>query len=69
MPWRKGQVHGQTMTDKDVNIEVPTSRLTLEEVVGPQFEKMDIARLYRVAEGEMIKFTNFPSPELRLSFA
>ena len=53
----------QTMTDKDVNIEVPTSHLTLEEVVGPQFEKMDIARLYRVAEGEMIKFANFPWPE------
>lgn len=51
------------MTNKGVNIEVPTSRLTLEEVVGPQFEKMDIARLFRVAEGEMIKFANFPWPE------
>ncbi len=40
----------QTMTDKGVNIEVPTSHLTLEEVVGPQFETMDMARLYRVAE-------------------
>ncbi len=53
----------QTMTDKGVNIEVPTAHIALEEVVGPQFEKMDIARLYRVAEGEMIKFENFPWPE------
>ena len=53
----------QTMTDKGVNIEVPTNHFTLEEVVGPQFEKMDMARLYRVAEGEMIKFGNFPWPE------
>ncbi len=51
------------MPDKGANIEVPTSQFTLEEVVGPQFQKMDIARLCRVAEGEMIKFTNFPWPE------
>ncbi len=51
------------MTDKGVNIKVPTDHITLEEVVRPQFEKMDIARLYRVAEGEMIKFPNFPWPE------
>ncbi len=51
------------MAGKGVNIEVPTAYIALEEVVGPQFEKMDIARLYRVAEGEMIKFENFPWPE------
>ena len=51
------------MAEKGVNIEVPAGHFTLEEMVGPQFEKMDIARLYRVAEGEMIKFKNFPWPE------
>ncbi len=55
------------MTDEngDVNIEVPTARITLEEVFGPQFEKMDMGRLYRVAEGEMIQFGNFPWPKWR----
>ena len=51
------------MTDKGVNIEVPADHITLEEVVGPQFEKMDMDRLYRVAKGEMIKFPNFSWPE------
>ncbi len=55
------------MTDENggVNIEVPAARITLEEVFGRQFEKMDMGRLYRVAEGEMIQFGNFPWPEWR----
>ncbi len=55
------------MTDENrgVKIEVPVANITLEEVFGPKFEKMDMARLYRVAEGEMIQFGNFPWPEWR----
>lgn len=58
------------MTDENssggsVNITVPTDHITLEEVFGPQFEKMDMAKLYRVAEGDMIQFPNFKWPEWR----
>ncbi len=62
-----GPCYTWCMTDENggVNIEVPAARITLEEVFGRQFEKMDMGRLYRVAEGEMIQFGNFPWPEWR----